>query len=212
MTTARAGDAAESVRTDLPVSRRERKKLETRAALESAALRLFAERGYDATTVEEIADAADVAVRTFFRYFSSKQDVLFGDVARDITGRLRAALVARPAAEPAVVAVGAALDAMELDNDEQRRQVLDRMRLMDKAPELGGTYHLLFQELHDVIAGFTAERTGAGARDLYPQLVAAAATGAIKATLTVFEAAPDVEPLSALRVRAYAALTEGLHP
>ena len=196
----------------VPVNRRERKKLETRAALEAAALRLFAEQGYDATTVEEIADAADVAVRTFFRYFSSKQDVLFGDVARDITGRLSAALAARPAHEPAVVAVGAALDAMELDNDEQRRQVLDRMRLMDKAPELGGTYHLLFQELHDVIAGFVADRAGAAPRDLYPQLVAAAATSAVKATLTVFEAHPDGEPISVVRLKAYAALTKGLLP
>src|SRR5690606_40551331 len=80
-------------------TRRERKKLETRQALEQAALRLFGEKGYDQTTVEDIAEAADVAVRTFFRYFSSKQDVLFGEDVTDLVGRLRSELANRPANE-----------------------------------------------------------------------------------------------------------------
>ena len=95
--------------------RRERKKLQTRDALEAAALRLFAEKGYDDTTVEEIAEAADVAVRTFFRYFQSKQHVLFGDVAQRHHRAPADALAAQPAALNPVDAVGAALALLELD-------------------------------------------------------------------------------------------------
>jgi AcrR family transcriptional regulator len=192
-------------------NRRERKKLETRAALEAAALRLFAEQGYEQTTVEEIAEAADVAVRTFFRYFQSKQHVLFGDVAHDVTGRMRKALAGRPESEPPVEAVGAAMNAMQLDDPgEQQQQILDRMRLVERLPELGGTYHLLFQQLHEVIAEFVADRTGRPPVDLYPQLVAAAATGSVKAALCVFEATAGRRPLAELRDEAYTRLTAGL--
>jgi len=190
--------------------RRERKKLETRTALEAAALRLFAERGYEQTTVDDIAEAADVAVRTFFRYFQSKQHVLFGDVALGIAARLRTALRERPATETPVEAVGAALGAMELDDAEQQRQVLDRLRLLQRLPELGGTYHLLFQQLHDVIAEEVAERTGKPVADLHPQLLAAAATGALKAALTVFEVSGGRRQLAELRDKAYTLLTAGL--
>ena len=190
--------------------RRERKKLETRTALEAAALRLFAERGYEQTTVDDIAEAADVAVRTFFRYFQSKQHVLFGDVALGIAARLRTALRERPATETPVEAVGAALGAMELDDAEQQRQVLDRLRLLQRLPELGGTYHLLFQQLHDVIAEEVAERTGKPVTDLHPQLLAAAATGALKAALTVFEVSGGRRQLAELRDKAYTLLTAGL--
>ena len=190
--------------------RRERKKLETRTALEAAALRLFAERGYEQTTVDDIAEAADVAVRTFFRYFQSKQHVLFGDVALGIAARLRTALRERPAKETPVEAVRAALGAMELDDAEQQRQVLDRLRLLQRLPELGGTYHLLFQQLHDVIAEEVAERTGKPVTDLHPQLLAAAATGALKAALTVFEVSGGRRRLAELRDKAYTLLTAGL--
>jgi len=76
---------------DQSLSRRERKKLETRQALSEAALALFREKGYRATTVEEITERADVAKGTFFNYFSSKE-MLLDDLAKWHIGQLRAAL------------------------------------------------------------------------------------------------------------------------
>src|SRR4029079_13738632 len=78
------------------LGRRERKKLATRRALEESAMRLFTDKGFDGTTVEEIADAADVSARTFFRYFATKDEVLFGDHEPRLEA-MRALLEQRPA-------------------------------------------------------------------------------------------------------------------
>ena len=72
---------------------RERKKAKTRAAIQQHALRLFAEQGYDATTVEQIADAAEVSPSTFFRYFPTKEDVVLHD---ELDPRLIESLRAQP--------------------------------------------------------------------------------------------------------------------
>lgn len=74
--------------------RRDRNRAETRTNLADAAVRLFSERGYEATSVDDIADAAGVSLRTFFRYFGSKDDVLF---AREMDAGGFLAALARPA-------------------------------------------------------------------------------------------------------------------
>src|SRR5258706_12317328 len=83
---------------------RERKKERTREALEAAALDLFERKGFDHTTVEEIADACDVSRRTFFRYFSSKEDAFSGDHSVK-TALLASLLAARPEDEPALESI-----------------------------------------------------------------------------------------------------------
>jgi AcrR family transcriptional regulator len=88
--------------------RRDRKKSETRQALRDAAHRLFAEKGFSQTTIDDIAAAADVSRRTFFRYYDSKDDLLRSDVS-DLLPVMLAALRGRPADEPPFAAILAAL-------------------------------------------------------------------------------------------------------
>ncbi len=98
----RDGDGSAAPPTTM--GRRERKRLETRARLVHAALELFTEHGFDAVTVTDIAEKADVDPSTFFRHFGSKDAVLFADY--DVYfGEVKTAMQRRPAGEPTAVAL-----------------------------------------------------------------------------------------------------------
>jgi AcrR family transcriptional regulator len=192
-------------------TRRERKKLETRTALEEAALRLFGEKGYDQTTVEDIAETADVAVRTFFRYFSSKQDVLFGEVVTDRITRLRTELAARPATEEPLASVIAVMSLLDFAPDEEQ-QVLARMDLLRRQPTLLTRYLEILDELRTVVAEFVAERTGLDPRrELYPALVAGAWATVWDASLKIWVESGGQRSLRGLWNDGMTALTKGLH-
>jgi AcrR family transcriptional regulator len=90
------------------LSLQERKQELVRGEIFNAAWRLFGERGYEATTVADIAAAAGVSRRTFFRYFESKEDVL-EETSDDLAEEMLAAMAARPADEPPLVAIERAL-------------------------------------------------------------------------------------------------------
>jgi AcrR family transcriptional regulator len=93
------------------LGRRERNKRATREALDAAAKELFAQRGYADTTVRDIADAAGVTERTFFRYFAGKEELILDDVLAWLP-LLQQAIIARPADEPPLVAVLRATSAL----------------------------------------------------------------------------------------------------
>jgi AcrR family transcriptional regulator len=118
-----------------PLPLRERKKERTRAAIEEAALELFTARGYDAVTLGEVADAAEVGHRTLFRYFPDKEELLFGD---DSTVRLTLgeSLAARPADEAAATAVREALAALAPLWQDCREQGRRRRALISASPAL----------------------------------------------------------------------------
>lgn len=113
-----------------PEGRRERKRNATRNALADAALSLFEEKGFAATTVDEIAERADVAQRTFFRHFPTKEAVLFPD-SDEGARRFRAALAARPGHEPLLTSVLAAFAAsMSEITDEDHRFTARRRAIL----------------------------------------------------------------------------------
>ena len=104
--------------------RRSRKKRQTRAAIEHAALSLFVEKGYEATTVEEITERADVSVTTFFRYFPGKAEVLLSDHGEQLPA-LHQAILGRPATESDLVAVRRAVQEEWVNSIDAERTALE---------------------------------------------------------------------------------------
>jgi AcrR family transcriptional regulator len=101
------------------VGLRERKKARTREALHDAAMDLFSRHGFDRTTVEEIADACEVSPRTFFRYFPTKEDVLFGDSEQRSTALIET-LATQPLDLAPLDAIHAAMREIALNYIEER--------------------------------------------------------------------------------------------
>ena len=141
---------------------REDKKRHTRARLERAALDLFARRGYDGTTVEDIAARAGVSARTAFRYFPAKADLVFGDAANDLAA-LRARLTAQDGRLPAIEAVRAALTEFSEHIDTPLNA--ERSRVVATNPMLAARSLELRELWAEVVAAEFAARQGARAVD-----------------------------------------------
>jgi len=193
------------------LNRREEHKRVTRAALEQAALALFARDGFEETTVEEIAAEAGVSVRTFFRYFSSKRHVLFGDVAFERITRLRRLLAARPPGEDPLESVRAVLDASDFTDAQELEQIRVRMRLMLDQASLVPIYLATIQELRQEVAAFVAERRGLSPTHPYPLLVSAAASTAWDVALHAW-ATGHPGSLANLRRSVFDQLAVGISP
>jgi AcrR family transcriptional regulator len=159
---------------------RERKKEQTRRAIEDAAFRLFEERGYQATTVADIAAAADIAPRTFFAYFPSKEAVVFGDF--DLTfGALHTRLHERGADEDTFQGVRAWIgDLIDSGQTGEERDAVRRCLIRENEALEAHERHVMgrFERL---IAENVARDLGDDPDDLQPRLVAAAAVAALMA-------------------------------
>jgi AcrR family transcriptional regulator len=189
---------------------RERKKVETKRRLMTLALRLFEERGFERTTVDEIAAAADVAPRTFFRYFPTKVDVLFAD-HDELVALVRETLAERTEDESIMRAVRrSTLEAAErLVSDPGL--YLARSRLTYAIPAAYARSRQLDADYENVIAEAVAAARGTSATtDLSARTTARAAWSATRAARDVWLASDGDRDPKQLIDDAFDLLEQGL--
>jgi AcrR family transcriptional regulator len=119
-------------------SLRERKRVRTRQALVESAAELFAEHGYDGTTIADIAAAADVSTRTFFSYFASKEDVLFPDADARVKAAVTAIDERRPGEQPTAILLRALGELGDAGDDLVGPMAALRLRFIRTVPAVRG--------------------------------------------------------------------------
>jgi AcrR family transcriptional regulator len=189
-------------------SLRERKRTRTRLMIQGEAMRVIAEKGWENTTVDDIAYAAAISPRTFFRYFPTKEDVVLWDEYDPIAPDM---LSARPVDEPLVESMRALI--YEALGGLYRRDpdaLLLRVRLLLSVPELRARLRDAQGEGEQLLAAHLAEHRGLPADALAVQVLAAAITSTILVALDAWVRDDGKSDLLAILDRALEALAEGL--
>jgi AcrR family transcriptional regulator len=188
------------------VGLRERKKARTRASLRDHALRLFREQGYQATTVEQIAAAAEVSPSTFFRYFPTKEDLILQD---DLDVRMLEAFSRQPAGLAPVAAIRAATkEALTSFGYADMEQIRETIRLTMTVPEIRVRAMDEFARTIEVIAGAIGKRVGRSPDDLAVRTLAGAVVGVIMSVTVPWQERLAEEPAEEMFTRIDAALAQ----
>src|ERR1700680_1128609 len=156
---------------------RQRKRQQTHERLTRAAMALFRERGFEATTLDDIAAAADISRRSFFHYFASKEDVVFA-WQEEITAALIAAGAARPVNESMLAAAENAISAMV--RQLKPGEAIAMARLKRDNPALQARDQVKYEKLERALAEALGKRAGHKTEELQARLVAMIATGAMR--------------------------------
>ena len=155
-------------RTESRLGLRERKKLKTRESIQREAMRLFQQHGYEETTIEDIAEAAEISPSTFFNYFPSKEDVVLYDAYDPI---LAGILLERPADEPFSVSLRSALAPMGALFDRDREMLMARAKLWIEVPSLQARLWSELQKAQTLMCDLVAKRSGREAADFEMRVV-----------------------------------------
>ena len=182
----------------------------SRRELELIALRLFADQGFDSTTIEQIAAEAGVSKRTFFRYFGSKASVLWSEFDHEVDV-IRAALAEVPAGVPMMDAIRRAVVAANHYGPQDVTELRMRMNLIGSVPALQSSAAVHYDAWERAITDFAATRIGQSADSLYPLTVGRATLAACRAAYDRWSAWADAD-LTFYLDAALAALATGFDP
>ena len=170
---------------------RARKKARAITAIQQAAFQLFREKGFERTTVEQIADAADISSRTFFRYFRTKEAVVMEDV---FDPAILKALQSQPPGMSPIQALRAALRVAHVEfSGEQRAVARERQSLIFSTPVLRTRLFDEFTRTVQLCASAVADRVGRPANDLAVLTFAGAVIGVAFATLLTAAGDPTAD-------------------
>jgi AcrR family transcriptional regulator len=187
---------------------RERKKLKTRIAIRRATYRLIFEQGYEATTIEQIAEAAEVSPSTVFRYFPAKEDIVLTDEYDPV---MEAELRARPADEPPIESLRAlmhgALTVLLADDAEE---MIQRSRLMSEVPAIRARMTEARSAAGSRLGAVLAERAGRDPEDLEVRVFTSAVLSALQEVTVYWAERGHQDDLPGLVDRALDALQSGL--
>ena len=143
--------------TKQTVGLRERKKQKTRESIQRMALRLFEKQGYQETTIEQIAAAAEISPSTFFNYFPTKEDVVLFDAYDPVAIRM---FLERPKDEPLNVGLRKVLESLAATFEGDERMLLARGRFFLEVPELRARMWDEVERTQSLIVEMLAERSG----------------------------------------------------
>ncbi|MBH0774727.1 mycofactocin system transcriptional regulator [Nocardia bovistercoris] len=175
--------------------------------LELIAMRLFSEHGFDNTTVEQIAAAAGVSGRTFFRYFPTKAEVLWSQFDDEVTN-LRTAFATVGDDEPMMTAVRRVVVNANRYRAEDVPELRVRMQLVGTIPALAATAGAHYDAWERAVSGFAARRLGQPEDALIPLAVGRTTLAAARAAFDAWLAAADAD-LTVYLDLALAALERG---
>lgn len=188
---------------------RERNRARTHDRIRREAQAAFAARGFDAVTVEEVAEAAEVSRSTLFRYFPTKEDLVLGSDAARLDA-LRAGFLDRPADEPVLTSLRHALVALADAYEGDRDELLARYRLIRATPALADRVFEYQSAREDALAAAIAARLPGD--DLRPQVLAAAGMAVVRVAMRTWLTTDSDRTLSDVAGEALDALIHELAP